>query len=312
MPKLIQNIQFLFFLLFALNSYGQQTTNDSAGIKNANKKLFVNAGLQYISNLTYAGRRDESSVPILLPTFTLISKTGLFLSGIGYFDVDGRSSQAEGASITPGYVFSFDKKKEFGGAISATKYFITANSPIILSSFNASFDVQLHYNPADIVKLTIAGSYRVDRQNKNDIVNNAEFSKEIKIIKSAKFDNDGLKIIPTLTLYSGTQSFYQTYFTQSQVPRSINNPASPLDVLFPNQSPQSITQQTVTTEKQMEVKQYNPLALSGSAQLAYNFNVWQISFTPYLIKPLNQVNYISNANQNGLYFLFTAGLSATF
>jgi len=276
---MLNRISILFFALVlftSLKSQGQQVTRDSAN-KPAGKSLFINAGLQYISNLTYAGRRDESSVPIVLPTFTLISKTGLFLSAIGYFDVDGGNGQNAGASITPGYVFSFDDKKEYGGAISATKYFINENSPIIISSFNASFDAQLHFNPDNIIKLTIAGSYRIDKQNQNDIINNAELSKEIKITKGGSNGNDGLKIIPTVTLYSGTQSFYQTYYTQSIVPRAVDNPSSPIDILFPNQNKQTIVDQTVTSEQQKQVQQYNLLAVSSSAQLTYTIKTWQIS-----------------------------------
>jgi len=305
----------LILLAFCAKAGAQQTTADTAKKTQAPKTLFFNAGLQYISNLTYAGRRDASSVPILLPTFTLISNKGFFISGIGYYDLNGSSSQAESLSITPGYVFSFDKAKEYGGAISATKYFITSESPIILSSFNATIDGQLYMNPGNIIKLTVAGSYRFDKNNENDIINDAELSKEIWVVRTGKNQKDGFKITPDATLYAGTQSFYQTYYTNSEVEREVTNPASntsPINILFPNQPTQTIIKETVTTQKQQEVKQYQLLALSGSMQLAYAIKTWQISFTPYLIKPFNQVNYINTANQNGLYFLFTAGVSVTF
>jgi len=278
------------------------------------KKIFYNAGAQYMSNLTYAGRKDASSVPVLLPNFTVISKGGLFASAMGYFDLSGSKSQSEGFSVTPGYVFSFDKKKEFGGAISVTKYFITANSPIILSTFNFTADAQLNYNPSNIIKITTGASYRIGKDNSNDIVNNAELSKEIWIVKTGREKNDGIKIDPTATIYAGTQSFMQTYYTQSQVQRAVANPSpsNPLNVLFPSQPSQSIITQTVTQQKQQQVKQYNLLALSGSMPITYTINKVQLSFTPYFIKPFNQVDYATNTAMNGVYFLFTTGISATF
>ena len=200
----------IILLLLSFKASSQQLKADTSMNKQAPKSLFINAGLQYLSELTYAGRRDAASVPVLLPTLTLISTKGFFIAGIGYFDVNGAKSAAEGLSITPGYVFSFDKKKEFGGVISATKYFITDNSPIILSSFNATVDGQLHYNPDNIVKLTVDASYRFSKQGPNDVINDAELSKEIQLTKSGKNNKDGLKMTPTLTLYSGTQSFYKT------------------------------------------------------------------------------------------------------
>lgn len=302
------------FMGISISSFAQHTATDTSTKKTQVKELFVNAGLQYISNLTYAGRRDESSVPLLLPTLTLVSKHGFFLSAIGYFDLNGSKSGAEGLSVTPGYVFGFDSKKYYGGTVSATKFFITGSSPIILSSFDATIDGQLYANPDDIVKLTVGGSYRFDKNNAHDIINTAELSKEIFAVKNGPAKLNGLKFTPTATLYAGTQSFYQTYYTQSQVTRSVEAPQTqtPINILFPNQPKQSIISQTVTQENQREVKQYKLLAFSGSAPVTYVINKVQISFTPYLIKPFNQVNYVSNTSKNGLYFLFTAGASVTF
>jgi hypothetical protein len=301
-----------------IKANAQAPANDSTHTKS----LFYNAGLQYISNLTYAGRRDASSVPILLPTFTVVSKQGFFVSAAGYFDVNGSSSGTEGLSVTPGYVFSFDKKKEFGGALSATKYFITNSSPIILSSFNATIDGQLSYNPGNIVKLTLGGSYRFGKQNSNDMINNVELSKEITLVKTGNAKTSGLKIAPTVTLYTGTQSFYETYYTTSQVQRAVDNPSAPsstpiLGGLFPGTSTtpppsQTIITETDTQEKQQEVKKYTVLAASATMPITYTVNKVQFTLTPYFIKPFNQVDYNTNTSMSGLYFLFTGGASVTF
>jgi len=272
-------------VLVCFNALGQQIKTDTGVNKQTSKSLFVNTGLLYLSDLTYAGRKDPSSSPVLLPTLTLISRKGLFVSAIGYFDLNGGKTPVEGLSVTPGYVFSFDKAKQYGGAISATKYFITNSSPIILSSFNATIDGQLYFNPQNIVKLTVAASYRIGKQDENDIINDVELSKEIEITKSGKNNKDGFKITPDATLYAGTQTFTQPADSSKSVINSILPPTS-------QTTPQKI-------------KQYNLLALSGSLQLTYVVKTWQINFTPYLIKPYN-------TNQNGLYFLFTTGLNVTF
>lgn len=290
----------LCILLLAMSggftAYAQQktTTTDSL-TKHKVKEIFVNVGLQYISNLTYAGRREESSVPILLPTLTLISRHGFFLSGIGYFDLNGSKSDAEGLSVTPGYVFAFDKAtRYYGGNISVTKYFITNNSPIILSAFDATIDGQLYANPKNIVKFTVGGSYRFNKNSdKNDIVNTVEVSKEVYAYRPDAKKFDGLKFIPTVTLYTGTQSFYETVNMIEQNPLAgITNPT-----------------QTTTTK---ETRRYDFLALSGSLQATYVIGKVQLSFTPYLIQPYNQIDYTTNTRMNGLYFLFTTGASVTF
>lgn len=282
-PKLFLAVFFLL-LLFS-NAYSQQLKTDTVVNKQTSQSLFLNTGLLYLSDLTYAGRKEPSSSPVLLPTLTLISKKGFFVSAIGYFDLNGGKTPVEGFSVTPGYVFSFDKAKQYGGAVSATKYFITNSSPIILSSFNATIDGQLYFNPQNIVKLTVAASYRIGKQDENDIINDVELSKEIQVTTSEKNKKDGFKITPDITLYAGTQTFTQPADSSKSVINSILTPSS-----------------QATPQK---VKQYNLLALSGSLQLTYVVNTWQINLTPYLIKPYN-------TNQNGLYFLFTAGVNVTF
>lgn len=290
----------LFTLLLAMSggltaSAQQKTATTDSLTKHKVKEIFVNVGMQYISNLTYAGRREASSVPILLPTFTLIDRHGFFISAIGYFDLNGSKSSTEGLSITPGYVFAFDKAtRYYGGNISATKYFITNNSPIILSAFDATIDAQLYANPKNIVKFTVGGSYRFNKNSdKNDIVNTVEVSKEVYAYRPDPKKFDGLKFIPTVTLYTGTQSFYETVNTIEQNP-------------LPGVIPPS---QTTTTK---ETRRYDFLALSGSLQATYVIGKVQLSFTPYLIQPYNQIDYTTNTRMNGLYFLFTTGASVTF
>jgi len=278
-PKLL-----LALLALPLFTLGQQHLQpDTAINKTAAKTLFVNTGLIYLSDLTYAGQRDPTSVPVLLPTVSLISTKGFFLSAIGYFDINGSKSQTEGVSFTPGYVFSFDKSKQYGGAISATKYFITDNSPIILSTFNATIDGQLHFNPHDIVKLTVAGSYRFGKNSPNDIINDAELSKDVWLYKNPANQNNGFKIIPDLMLYAGTQSFAQADTTSSALNTILGNP-------------------TITTT---ESRKYELLAFAGSVQFVYAIKTWQINLTPYIIQPYN-------TGQSGSYFLYTIGVNVTF
>lgn len=310
-------------LSLSITAYSQQVKTDTV-VKA--KSFFVNAGLQYISNLTYAGRRDASSVPILLPTATLIYKKGLFLNVAGYFNVSTGGSQTEGLSVTPGYVFSFGEKKYYGGALSATKFFITNDSPIILSSFNASFDAQLYANPNDIVKLTAAGSYRLGKNNVKDLINNLDLSKEVTLMKPTDKHRSLFKINPTLSLIAGTQSFFQTYFTNSEVQREVQKVTTTyttepgqgiLGFLFPvNTSKDVITttiiNETVTEEHQQEVRKYQLLAASASLPLTYQVKKVQFVATPYFIRPINQINYVDNTAMNGMYFMFTVGVNATF
>ncbi|HVW14359.1 MAG TPA: hypothetical protein VHB54_11065 [Mucilaginibacter sp.] len=270
-----------------------------------------NASALYMSNLSYDGRRDATNVPVLMPGATAIFKHGLFVSALGYWDVNGAKSGAEGLSITPGYIFSLDTGRKFGGNITATKYFITNNSPIILSSFNVLLDGQLNYNGP--VKITLGVTYSFDKGSNRDIINTMQAERDIWLLKTGLLKLNGLKITPTITGYAGSQSFTETYYVNSQVPRAVADPAliSPITRLFPGLSQQQILNETVTSEKSQEVKKYNLLAISGSLPIAYTLASWQFTFTPYLTRPFNQVDY-SGGGISGSYFFYTAGISYMF
>ncbi|MBS1524270.1 MAG: hypothetical protein JST19_01395 [Bacteroidetes bacterium] len=270
-----------------------------------------NATAVYMSNLSYDGRRDATNVPVLMPGATAVFKHGLFVSAIGYWDVNGAKSGAEGLSITPGYMFSLDTGRKFGGNITATKYFITNNSPIILSSFNVLLDGQLYYNGP--VKTTVGITYSFDKGSNRDIINTFQVEKDLWLLKTGLLKLNGLKITPAITAYAGSQSFTETYYVNSQVPRALTDPAlvSPITRLFPGLSQQQILTKTVTRQKTQEVKQYNLLAVSASLPIGYTLNSWQFTFTPYLTRPFNQVDY-SGGGISGSYFFYTIGVSYIF
>ena len=262
-------------------------------------KVVLVAGLQYISNITYAGRRDAGSVPIGLPTLVLASSKGFYIGAAGYFNASNSSFSADGFSLTPGYIFPLDPAKQFKVSLSATKYFFKSNSNIILSTFDGSADLNLIYQPK-LAKFTLSNSYQFGKQT-NDIVNSLEIAKEIPLVKGST----GLKIGPTVSFYSGTQSFSEIYYTETQ--QVTPGPAGSFGGLIPGQA---ATTQTITSEQQREVKRYQALSLMGTLPVTLSIKKFQFSFTPYLIVPFNQV--YSAENRSGNYFLFTTGMLYTF
>lgn len=295
----------LCFLAFDLNA--QEKLNDSTG---KSKRIFLNVGSQYISNLTYAGRRDISSVPIVLPNLTFVSTSGFFLGTAAYLNASQGNFGADGLSITPGYVFSLTKNKKLGGVVSATKYFFKDSSAIILNSFNATTDASIYFQPK-LLKISLSGSYQIG-ETQNDIVNTLELLKEVSLTKA-------FKIIPTVSVMAGTQSFYQTYYTQTTRQRKITNPSGESQNIIPlipgGNSPQpneSVINETVTEEQQREIRKYKMLAVTASVPLQYKINQFQLNFTPYFIKPINQVDLSSDNEASNFFFLFNSGISFTF
>lgn len=299
------------FTILASTSKAQKVPIDTGLLLHSPSNFSFNASAQYMSNLTYAGRKDMSSIPALLPGITAIYKHSFFVNALGYFDINGAKSGAEGLSISPGYLFSLDTGKKFGGSVVATKFFITNSSPIIMSSFNALIDGQLYYSGP--VKFSIGGTFSLDKDNKRDWINTIQLEKEVWLLKNGTMKTNGLKITPTITTFSGSQEFTETYYVESQVPRAVTNPTalSPITSLFPGLSQQQVLSQTVTQQKEREVKQYKLLAASVSMPIDYTLSSWQFTVTPYFTRPFNEVNYTGGA-ASGNYFFFTAGVSYLF
>lgn len=290
-------------VLYIANTYGQQENTDSTKVS-APKPLYVSTGLNYISNITYAGRRDISSVPVLLPNVTLISTSGFFIGVSGYINVASDGDGAEGLSITPGYVFSFNKQRTFGGHVSATKYFFQEDSRVILSAFNATGDLQFYYKPKWF-RLALSTSYQIGH-NQNDLINSLELAKEVFLWRDQKGKN--LSINPNVTLMAGTQSFSETYYTQTVQRRSILNPSNGLLPILPGEPSETIIEEVVTEEQQRTVRQYRPLALTTVLPLAFQANKFRISVTPYVIQPFNE----AGLSASDTFFMFTAGVSYLF
>lgn len=296
----------LGLMLVNLSSFAQ--SKDSADVASP-KSIFLGVGFQYISNLTYAGRSDIESVPILLPTLTLVKKNGFFLGAAGYLNAINERFSPDGLSITPGYVFSLGKNKKAGGVVSVTKYFFKDSSQIILGSFNATTDFQFYYT-LSFAKISISTIYQFGKMS-NDLINSLDISKEISLTKGKN-----LTISPIFSLMAGTQSFSETYYINgSRQRRIITNPPSnnnPIGGIFPGgggtgQPQETIVNEPYTTEMQKEVKKYNALSLSLSVPLVYKRDKFQVNLTPYLIKPFNAVD--SDAAN---LFLFTTGFSYIF
>ena len=159
----------------------------------------------------------------------------------------------------------------------------------------------------------LGGTFSLDKDNKHDWINTVQLEKEIWLLKNGVMKTNGLKITPTITAFGGSQEFTETYYVESQVPRAVANPAviSPITSLFPGLSQQQVLSQTVTQQKEREVKQYKLLAASVSMPVDYTLNNWQFTVTPYFTRPFNEVDY-TGGGTSGSYFFFTAGVSYLF
>lgn len=313
----------LLFLLMAISTIGTATAQKSVGLKNEKdsvelkkpqNKIFLNPGVTYISNLTYAGRKNAVGVQVLTPYFNVISKKGAFLSATGYINTSPGSRAMDGMSVTPGYVFTLSK--HFNGFVSGTKYFLTDSSSLIFSSMKASIDAGMNFTPK-LINAGLTFDYLIG--TKQDFIAGTNISKDIK---TTVFKKAALKLSPTVSFQAGTQSFYETYYTNTitrrRVPAGGSSNSGPLGGILGGGSsnPDSTIVTSIITEKsQREVRQFRPLNINFSIPLNLHVGKFMLDIDPNLVFPFSQVNFNerqSSIHLNKPFFFYTAGMSMIF
>lgn len=281
---------------------------DTTVAGNNKKAIILNPGFTYISNLTYAGRKNVAGTPVLTPYFNLISTKGFFLSATGYVNATKNAWSVDGAGITPGY--AFDMSKHFNGFVSGTKYFLSDSSSLILASMKGSIDAGLNYTPK-LINIGITFDYIFSKQQ--DFLAGMNISKDISL---PVFSTGTLKISPTAAFTAGTQSFFETYYknviTKKRVSHSNGNPLGGLlGGGTPNPDSSVIT--SVFTQKQeQEIRSFSPLDISFYIPINVHYGKFLFNFTPTLVFPFNQVNPNQSTTLPKLdnpFFFFSAGVS---
>jgi hypothetical protein len=194
----MKKILVLFSFVFAaIHSYCQA---DSSG----KERTQMSAGLQFISNQTYAGRTDSLKLPVVIPEFNLEFPHGFFINTKGYLNLSGGKTSFDGVSIEPGYEFS---KKNWNGSFSVIKNFMSDSSNLIIAPVNASLEFYLNKETKFITPYI--GSEYVFSAEGNDLIVYGGLSKNIRLSRTdAKADFD---VEPSLGLTGGSQNFYYSF-----------------------------------------------------------------------------------------------------
>lgn len=276
------------------------------------QQLFINPGFTYISNLTYAGRKNIVSTPVFAPYVNLILKKGFFLSATGYINAAKNEWGIDGAGITPGYVFQLSK--HFNGFISGTKYFLADSSSLILASMKGSLDGGLNFTPK-LLQVGLTFDYIFGK--KQDFLAGVTLSRDIK---ATVFKTASLKITPTASFMAGTQSFYETYYTNTITKKRTSSGSSqnqgPLGGLLgggqQGTDTSKIITSVITQKQQKEIRKFYPLSTSFYIPFYLHAGKFQFSFTPNVVFPVNEVGFgegSSSLKLNKPFFFYTAGMS---
>ena len=136
---------FVFFL------QGLHAQSDSAA-----KKSYFKAGMDYLSNAVYSGRKDSSVVSYLKPSIGYVNRSGFSLGAeMSILANSPAAGRVDEIALEPGYNYS---KGNFDAGAYASKYFYSNGSYAVLSELEATVGTYFEYN-LGFLKLGAGGDF---------------------------------------------------------------------------------------------------------------------------------------------------------
>lgn len=193
----------LMVLLIAHDLQAQSRYADTTRSKPASgNSSYVQAGVNYISNTVFAGRKDSVAVPYISPSVTYSHRSGVFAKGSLSYLTSAKESRIDLYTLTAGYVYS---RNNFIAGVDATKYFFNSSSTNVRSGMSGYAALFSGYNFNDIFTAYVDGM--VIFGPASDLILGLELNHPFYAA------HDRLKITPTIYTNFGTQNYYNEYYS---------------------------------------------------------------------------------------------------
>jgi hypothetical protein len=283
----------IVFLSVACSVRAQSPTEDAD--KNDKTSSFK-FGINYLNNNVFMGRADTVHTPTIVPEVKYSFKNGLYFSGSIDVIPNRVKDKLDAGSLAVGY--DYDITDDLGGGVSFTKLFYNPNSTQIGSSISSVVSADIDYNITDIITPSLSVDYNFIKQGfGNDIFVNVGLAHDFA--KEGIFSDKDLFILsPTAAVNTGTQNFYDAYFTLKKN-KSVAGTAA---------------EKKLFTAQKEKLSKYNLLDYEFSAPLEYKTGVLILSFVPTYSLAENKLPpriTTGMVNQSGIFF-FEAGAALKF
>jgi hypothetical protein len=256
MKKMSKKVLLFVGLCCLLQSLKAQDSTENA----VPEKSHWEAGLSYLNNSIYLGRKDTLKVPYLTPSISYYNKSGFYFSSSLSYLNSGGESRIDLFEMTAGYLFTINK---FEGDISIAKDFYNTQSKNVKSETKGYTNISLSYD-FGFIKPSLQGG--VTFSNKDDY--NAGFSLEHSFYA---FD-DNLEIDPSFLINASTQNYYGSYYTKRRYSgkrKKQTGPGTIINGYLPNAA------------------EFKIMDYEWSAPVNYSLGKFLFNFTPTLAMPVN-------------------------
>jgi hypothetical protein len=289
-PKIVLVLS-LFIFIQSAGVFGQ----DSLHNKNEEiKKSYFKLSTTYRSNAVYEGRKDSAVISYITPGISYVNKNGFNIAASLSYAPNPGINQIDVVSIESEYEHKLNKSLQANFSASAFMYnpYSTAVKSETIGKIAAGFE----YSPKDIISVTASADMAVSKQL--DVITT------LAVNHPFYFGDTGhdWSVLPTVSVISGTQNYYQNYYTNrrfNQLIRGHGNKKGNGRVLH------------IITQKQVTVVSKNDFAvLDYELSLPVTLDARKVGFffTPFYAIPQHPITYNEdgvNVNErltNSFYF----------
>jgi hypothetical protein len=198
--------QIVFFCLALLGTYwayAQKTTQEIA----KDESSYVLVDVSYMNDAVFMGRRDSIAAPYLLPSIGYYDKSGFFADATASYLTSSDEQRIDLFYLTGGYLFDTDK---WSGGISGTAYFFNEASYNVQSEVVADITGLLSYD-FKVLELSVYASSYFNKNSSPDLFLGFLADKTIYAFER------NLMITPRISVFAGSQYFYEEYYTTSRL-----------------------------------------------------------------------------------------------
>jgi hypothetical protein len=293
--RLRVHLGILFLLFLQINLIAQSNKNSISGIAASNESFFL-TDVSFINDAVFMGRKDSIAAPYIYPSFSYFDKSGFFADASFSYLTNSDENRIDLFLISAGYLF---EKKKFTAGFSGTAYFYNEDSYNVRSETVGDLSGFLSYD-LKVAEVSVLASTLFNKGSSADIF--------IGLMIDRTFYSQNQKFManPSLTVYAGSQYFYQEYYKTSRLGNRKGN-GSGAGISMPS---------SAAEVEIIEVSKFQLLNVAVSLPVQYQHNHFIFSFSPVLALPQSSATIVSEdtiiKEELESTFYFSAGISYWF
>ena len=268
LPRLI-----LFTLLINAATWTvgySQGQGSRRSIPKDNKPHLV-AGLTYLSDNVYLGRRDSVALPYLSPSLGFHDKSGLFINGSLSYSMAQGNTRLDMVSFEGGWAYN---SENWNVELSASKEFYSGESYSVKSEIGGNLSGYFSHDFGPVEPSLDLGA---------DLGTSFDFGIGLGLEHSFSIIENRLELSPSAKVNASTQNFYSNYYNKRRYsPKRKNNSGSS-------------TSAEIINAGNFQIMDYE---LSGPIEYTYKKKL-KVNFTPTYAIPVHPANIITTNKSGG-------------